>query len=139
MNALFHGSPVPDLRLLDPSRCVVDPSAWAGVSVAGIKQTDPVVWLTPDFDVAIAFALKAHVRDLAVDAREGVLYLVGGPLPEDAHGYVYTVPRGPPCREVNPLEWASAHPLTPSAVVRVGLHSFRRLIPRQVERLPSLH
>lgn len=134
---LFHGSPRADLTQLDPSHCIIDPADWAGVSVVGIKQTDPVVWLTPDFDIAVAFALKGHVQDLAIDPHAGVLYLQGTPVSSEIHGYVYQVTVTATCVEVNPLEWVSLHPVDTAKKIRVTANSFRRLQPQWVTALPE--
>jgi hypothetical protein len=134
---LFHGSPNPGLTELDPGRCVVDPADWAGVDASGHKVMESVVWLTSDPTAAAVFALKHLADDLALDARNGVLYLVRQtPLPSDAEGWVYTVRRTDRMRQVRGIEWYSPVPTNVIATRRVRPEDLHPLEVRVVSTLP---
>ena len=124
---LFHGSNVDQITLLDPQKGVFDPSPYMGIFPDGVKVHRAVVWLTNDFEVAVAFAMKGVVDDLIVDAANHVLYLKGGrPISEDDVGYVYTVEDTDSCVAVNAVEFFSERPLKPVHCQAVGLSDFRR-------------
>ena len=135
---LFHGSPTPGLTALEPGRCVVDPADWAGVDAQGHKVLQSVVWLTPDRTAAVVFALKHLAEDLVLDARHQVLYFVrSSPLPEDAHGWVYTVRRTASMRQIRGIEWYAPDPTAVVEAQRVTPAELAPIELRVVAELPA--
>ena len=133
----YHGSPYGGLIVLDPQKGILDPNGWAGVYPNGEKVDAAVVWVTPEFEVAMAFALKAFIDDLAVDGASKTIYLKSQrELTPEMQGFVYVVSPDSVVEEVNALEYFSKERLLVSACVRVSIASFTEYRVKVVERLP---
>ena len=134
---LYHGSNIDGLACLDPQKGIFDPNDWAGIYPNGEKIGREVVWCTPEFEIAIAFALKDFVEDLAVDGRSGILYVKSKTsLTSDMKGYVYTIPQGIAFEKVNELEYFSRNKIPVSSCETVSIDSFTTYQVEIVEKFP---
>ena len=133
----FHGSNRSGLTILDPQQGILDPNDWAGVDIDGNKIDGKVVWFTNNFEIAIAFALKDFVDDLAVDGQAKILYVKSKQaLDSTMKGFVYRISPETELIHVNELESYTCDPVQVVSCETVSIDSFQTYTVRCVEKFP---
>ena len=136
---MYHGSDKKGLKVLDPNMGIYHPEDWAGAEESGVKIEPKVVWVTPDWEAAVAFALKGFVEDLVVDPHTQTIYLQSSkPIGNEAVGYVYTIDPSTKLEQINPWEQFSRHPVHIVECKPVTLNDFKIFKPVVVAELPKL-
>lgn len=136
---MYHGSDQKNLQRLDPSKGVYHPEDWAGAEETGVKIEPKVVWITPDWDLAVAFALKGFVEDLVVDAATKKIYLQAPQgIDKNSVGYVYTISPDTKLQQINPWEYYSREPVEIIKSQPVTVENFHNFLPIIVAKLPEI-